>query len=99
MKSRRIFADRFSVHCGDDDGSAATSHLYRGELASLYFDDYGVCRDDLVPFPTAASMTDAEIPLPGDGFFYEVTRSSVTYGESSLGMGRCAERSNYGPCP
>jgi len=83
----------------DDDGSAETLHLYRGALASLYFDDYGVCRDDLIPFPTAASVTDSEVPLPGDGFFYEVTRSSVADGESTVGTGDCAERSNYNPCP
>jgi hypothetical protein len=82
----------------DDDLSAPTSHLYRGALADLYFDDYGVCRQDLVPFRTATSMTDTEIPLPGEGFFYEVSHSSGTDGESTLGTGHCAERSNYSPC-
>ena len=83
----------------DEDLSVAGYHLYRGALANLYFDDYGVCRDDLLPFPTATLMTDPEIPLPGDGFFYEVSHDSALDGESSLGVGRCAERSNYRSCP
>jgi hypothetical protein len=44
-------------------------------------------------------MTDTQIPLPGDGFFYEVSHDSALDGESSLGTGRCAERSNYQSCP
>ena len=83
----------------NEDLSVAAYHLYRGTLANLDFDDYGVCRDDLLPFPTATNMTDPEIPLPGDGFFYEVSHDSGLDGESSLGVGRCAERSNYQPCP
>lgn len=65
----------------------------------LYFDDYGMCLDDLLTSPTATLMTDPETPLPGEGFFYEVSHDSALDGESSLGMGRCAERSNYRSCP
>jgi hypothetical protein len=81
------------------DPDADDSHVYRGDLASLGFDYYGVCRDDLIPSRNANYIDDPETPLAGAGFFYEVTHSTRADGEASLGVGSCAERSNYQPCP
>jgi hypothetical protein len=76
--------------------SATEYHVHRGALADLGFDDYGTCRDDLKS--GATELTDSALPPPGSGFFYLVTFEGAQVG-STLGLGTCAERSNFAPCP
>ena len=83
----------------DADPGARDFHLYRGALADLFYDDFGTCRDDLLIGSSSAEMNDPELPLPGAGFYYAVTVEGQRREESSLGVGACAERSNFNPCP
>jgi len=83
----------------DLDPDARYFHLYRGALADLFYDDFGTCRDDLLVGQSTAEMSDSELPVPGAGFYYHVTIEDHQRKESSLGVGACAERSNFSPCP
>lgn len=79
--------------------AALSYHVYRDALSALGWDDFGTCRDDLDPTMTDPVLFDPEEPPPGDGFFYEITAEAQADRESSLGIGTCAERSNFTPCP
>jgi hypothetical protein len=73
-------------------------HLYRAPLDTLVFSSFGVCADGLDAVRSDASMTDDEVPPPGEGFYYQVTTEDGSGAESTLGVGTCAERTNFTPC-
>ncbi len=73
-------------------------HVHRGWLADLEYSHFGPCRDDLDGDLTDTELIDSEPPLSGAGFFYSITIHGAR-GEGSLGIGTCAERSNFNPCP
>jgi len=79
--------------------TATRYHIYRDDLNALSYASFGSCRDDLDADPTDTVLIDAEEPLPGAAFFYVITVEDAVPEESSLGLGRCAERSNFAACP
>jgi hypothetical protein len=81
----------------DDHASAAEYHVYRDDLAGLSYGAYGTCRDDLDGDRTDTTLVDTESPPVDSGFYYVITLDGS--GEGSMGLGTCAERSNYTPCP
>jgi hypothetical protein len=69
---------------------------YRGDLSSLSYANFGVC---MVADDPATALEDPTLPAPGEGLFYLVTVVELAGPEGSLGLGTCAERSNFQPCP
>lgn len=83
----------------DAEPSAVRYHIYRADIASLAFSNFGTCRDDLDPdlSDTQASITD--VPIAGSGWSFTITAEDGGGSEGTLGFGKMAERSNYSPCP
>lgn len=79
--------------------SAAQYHVYHDDVSTLFWDDFGPCRDELDADRTDTQLTHNAVPDPGAGWFYLITAESDAGEEGSLGFGSCAERSNYSPCP
>ena len=92
-----VFQDADTV-TWDTNSQTSQYHVYRGNLADLGFDFYGVCRDDLDTDLTDTELVDGEVPGPGAGFTYAITIEHFAF-VRHLGVGTCAERSNYAPCP
>ncbi len=69
--------------------------IYRGDLATLAYDDWGVCHDSVAGGATT-SYVDSVDPLPGQAFFYLVTGRSGA-DEGTMGLATTTERSNYAP--
>jgi hypothetical protein len=80
----------------DEDPGVDGYHVYRGEVADLGFDHWGVCLDT-VSGSSNASYLDPEDPAVGQGFFYLIT-GWIGDDEGTKGFATGAERSNYGPC-
>jgi len=68
-------------------------NLYRGDLELLGFADWGSCLDQTAE----TSLSEATVPAPGQGYFYLVS-GVQDVNEGTLGVGNCAERSNFSPC-
>jgi CTP:molybdopterin cytidylyltransferase MocA len=83
----------------DAVAAASLYHIYRGALSALGYAYFGDCRDDLDANLSDTSLFDGELPAPGTGFFYLITAEDAANRESSLGLGRCAERSSFLRCP
>lgn len=79
-------------------GAAVTYHVYRDTLSALAYSSFGSCRDDRDPDLTDTVLTDGETPPPGQAFFYLITAELGAVVEGSLGLGTCAERSNFNAC-
>ena len=82
----------------DAEPSAVEYHVYRDDLASLSYQAFGTCRDDLDPLRTDTQLDDLAEPTPGTGWFYLVTADDGS-NEGTLGFAMTAERSNFTPCP
>ena len=82
----------------DEELAATEYHVYRDAMGTLTYGNFGTCRDDLDPDRTDEQLTDAELPLPGQGFVYSITADDGV-NEGSLGLASCIERSNFTPCP
>ncbi len=74
-------------------------HVYRGDLSALGYSSFGTCEDQLESTHTDTRLSDGTLPSPGEALFYSVTVEDSFGRESSLGMGSCAERSNFDACP
>ena len=74
---------------------AASYHVYRDDLGSLDYNNFGQC---LAPGLLAPLFDDLEVPPLGGGYFYLV--SAVTAGaEGPLGYSaNCLKRPNFNPC-
>ena len=79
--------------------AAVEYHVYRGILSTLAYSDFGTCGNTLDVIRTDTTLTDAGTPPPGDGFYYLITVGDDVGDESTLGVGTCAERSNFIACP
>jgi hypothetical protein len=77
---------------------ATSYHVYRDGLAALAYSAFGSCRDDLDSDRLDTVLTDSETPPPGEAFFYLITAEAGGPSEGSLGLGTCAERSNFATC-
>lgn len=83
----------------DAEPSAVEYHVYRDDLGNLSYGRFGECADSLDTNRTDTTLTDAEEPLPGQGFIYLVTAREAGGDEGTLGFAVGAERSNFCPCP
>ena len=81
------------------ESSEVEYHVYRASLSTLGYSAFGTCEDALDAVRTDATLTDADVPPAGTGFYYEITLENAAGWESSLGFGTCAERSNFTACP
>jgi hypothetical protein len=82
----------------DAEPAATEYHVYRDDLANLGYDDFGACRDDLDGVVTDTTLDDNESPLSGQCFYYLITAEETGGEEGTLGLGTCAERSNFAAC-
>jgi len=83
----------------DVEPAAVEYHVYRDLFSTLGYDAFGTCRDAMDSDRTDTQLLDPDEPLPGEGWFYLITVEDGLANESTLGVGGCAERSNYVPCP
>ena len=83
----------------DEVTSAVMYHVYRTTLAALTYSDFGQCRDDLDPDQTDTMLSDATLPGSGEVLVYSITAEDASGQRSTLGLGTCAERSNFSVCP
>jgi hypothetical protein len=83
----------------DPAPGAVEYHVYRGPLVSLTDSAFGACADDLDADRTDTMLSDTSIPPSATGFYYRITMEDFSGDESSLGVGTCAEGSNFTPCP
>jgi subtilisin family serine protease len=83
----------------DPAPGAVEYHVYRGPLVSLTDSAFGACADDLDADRTDTMLSDTSVPPSGAGFYYRITMEDFSGEESSLGVGTCAEGSNFTPCP
>ncbi len=74
-------------------------HIYRGDLSSLAYSSFGTCEDQLESTLDDTRLSDATLPSPGEALYYSITAENPFGRESSLGVGSCAERSNFDACP
>ncbi len=72
-------------------------HAYRGDVAALAFDFFGVRHDELIPGPVPNSLRDTDSPAAGAGWFYLVTADDGVR-EGTLGNATCTERCNTEAC-
>ena len=79
--------------------SAVEYHVYRGVLADLGYDDFGVCRDDLDVDRTDTTLIDASVPASGGGWFYLIEAEGSGGVTGGPGLGTCVERSKFAACP
>ena len=79
----------------DADPAAVEYHVYRDEISTLGYSHFGVCRNDLDPVRTDLLLHDAETPPEGGCFIYTITSEDNIGAQSTLGLGTCAERSNF----
>jgi hypothetical protein len=79
--------------------TAVEYHVYRAPLSTLAYSAYGTCADGLELVRTDTTLTDVSVPAPGDGFYYKITMEDSSSEEYTLGLGTCAERSNFTACP
>jgi hypothetical protein len=79
--------------------TAVEYHVYRAALSALAYSAFGTCEDGLDAVSADATLTDTGVPSTGEGFYYEITMEDASGGESTLGIGSCAERSNFAACP
>lgn len=79
--------------------SAAEYHVYRANLDAIGYDDFGLCRNGLDASRTDTVLSDAQLPAPGQGYFYGITAEDAGGNQGSLGFGSCVERGTYDPCP
>ncbi len=77
---------------------ASEYHVYRDTFSTLSYAHFGTCRDDLDGSRTDQEVVDAERPPQGTGFGYLISAEAAGH-EGTLGSARCAERSNFSPCP
>jgi hypothetical protein len=75
---------------------ASAYNVYRGSLATLSFIDFGSC---LAAGQILTSIVEDEPLAAGEGRFYLVTVVDTPPAEGTLGLGKCAERSNFNRCP
>jgi hypothetical protein len=83
----------------DPEPTAVEYHIYRASLSTLGYSAFGTCEDGLEAVRTDTTLTDTSVPPTGGGFYYEITTENPSGGESTLGVGTCAERSNFSDCP
>jgi hypothetical protein len=83
----------------DPEPTAVEYHIYRAPLSALGYSAFGTCEDGLEAVRTDTMLTDTSVPPMGAGFYYEITAEDSSGGESTLGFGTCAERSNFSTCP
>ena len=83
----------------DVEPAAIEYHVYRDLLTTLAYDAFGTCQDAMDGDRTDTQLLDPDDPAPGQGWFYLITVEDGANSESTLGVGTCAERSNYVPCP
>jgi hypothetical protein len=88
----------------DPTGQATEYRVYRDLRTNLSSTNFGVCRNDLDADRTDLVMTDASTPSTGQCFVYLITAGrpgapAQPEREGTMGVLRCAERSNYSPCP
>ena len=83
----------------DEAAGATLYHVYRDDVATLAYDDFGSCDDTLDPVMTE-SLTDARVPAAGQAWFYVITADD-SLREGTMGDRTCAERSNFAgnTCP
>ncbi len=74
-------------------------HIYRGDLSELAYSSFGTCEDQLESTLSDTRLSDETLPSPGQALYYSVTVEDSFGRESSLGVGSCAERSNFNACP
>ena len=79
--------------------AAVRYHVYRAPLESLAYSSFGTCENGLDATLTDTWLSDTTVPAPGQVFFYEVTSIDGSGEEHTLGIGSCAERSNFNACP
>ena len=78
---------------------AAEYHVYRAPLSTLSYSAFGTCEDESDAIRTDTVLTDRDLPPAGDGFYYRITTEDGVGEEFTLGVGTCAERSNFSACP
>lgn len=86
----------------DAETTSLEYHVCQGTLANLGYADFGACYDVGDPDRTDLLLLETTDPAPGEGYFYVITSDDLAGAggeESTLGMGRRAERSNFAVCP
>ena len=82
----------------DGHASAAEYHLYRESMSVFGSDAFGMCHDTSDPDRTDTLFAELDTPALGEAWIYMITVEDGV-DEQSLGLGTCAERSNFTPCP
>ena len=79
--------------------TAVEYHVYRDTLPTLRYGHFATCQDGLDNNRTDLTFSDPQLPASGQGFSYLITAEDGAGNEGTLGLARCAERSNFIPCP
>ncbi|ANM31475.1 hypothetical protein ABI59_20745 [Acidobacteria bacterium Mor1] len=83
----------------DTEPSATSYRVYRDTVDSLSYGSFGSCAPGgLDPVDTDTQLTDTDVPPTGSAWYYLITADDGNR-EGTLGYARCAERSNFTPCP
>ncbi len=78
---------------------AVEYHVYRKDLASLSYQAFATCRDDLDGDRTDLQLDDLEDPAAQSGFSYLITAEDGLGQKGTLGFSSATERSNFTACP